>query len=168
MMLPYRPFLFALANRSRGGLVPMKSGQLGRFLLWALPVATMLVITAHPVRLLDTVWYFLELLLTLFTGISISAWGPNRALATAKDWWAMTLWGFCVAGLPALIVLAYGLYPLGLFLFAGGLTMAPCYWLGNKIPSKIPQLETGEPMQEVVFGFVLGLAVYLSTLIRSL
>lgn len=164
-MIPYQPFLYALANRARGGLVYIPSGQLGRLLLWALPVVLSLFFTKHPDNYRDDGLYGGALIAALFAGVAIPAWGPYVHLKSLADWVDLTGCGLIMTGIVATVVYFFGYYNLSAFLMLSGLLMAPSYWAGNKIPSTLPQFETGVPLGELIFGFSIGLFVFLSTIL---
>ena len=164
-MIPLQPVILSLANRCRGGLISIKSGQLGRLLFWAIPLALTLTLTRHPESLYETFWYFLQITVASYIGSCIAAWGKYDTIPTAWDPANLTLQGILFLWPTAIIVLAFFNYAIAAALALSAFTIAPCYWLGWHIPSKLKGFETGIPIAELIFGFIIGLSIYIGGLL---
>lgn len=163
-IIPWQVPLLAFANRARGGLIKLTSGELGRLTCWGIPFALCLALQAWPhTDWKEQAFYVAALIAAAYGGSKLPAWGANVHLITSKDWWMMTFWGIVMIAPPAAIVAIWGFYYLAAAMVAGSLTISIAYWIGKKIPSTIPQFETGVPLGELFFGLFMGIAVYLAT-----
>lgn len=146
LLVSARILAFGLLNRCRGGLIPLRSGQLGRILFWAFPMA------------LYAFWVqrglvpALEVLVGAFAGVAIPNWGKYWNLTNLQDWLMMALCGLCVTALPA-----FGMHSI--IFGISGLLMPIFYWLGARIPIKIKGLTEGPEVSEVLFGMWIGLSL---------
>jgi hypothetical protein len=163
MLVLWQPFFLAIANRCRGGLVSISSGQLARLVLWALPLALTLFAAAQFSTVLDNAVYAVALLASAFGGACLAAWGKYDTIPTAWNPGALTVQGILFVGLPASVVSTLNL-KLAVALLLSGVTIAPAYWLGWKTSSKIVGFETGVPLGELYFGFFIGACILLGGL----
>lgn len=142
------PFFMAALFRIRGSAFTIfGSEQLTRYLVWSLPAAF------AEWFLFGSPWFMIPVYsATWFLGIIICEWGEWTSLVTFQDWIALTARGGLVtffAGYP----LNIWEYPYGIYVMISGLTMSIAYWIGLKIPSKIPNLNQGREMGELLTGF---------------
>lgn len=163
-MMFWQPFFLALANRCRGGLIYIKQGQLGRLLFWAFPLAFTIYMGGHFDSLKDNCFYVLYLILAAFGGSCWAAWGPYVNLTQPTDFKNLTIEGLKFVGPAALVACGSSVW-LGLSILLSGLCIAPCYWMGWRIPSTIKGLERGTPIGETLFGFFIGFFIYLKGVI---
>ena len=162
-MIIWRPLLLALANRCRGGLITTTSGQLGR-LFWALPFAVAVFSAAVPSSIDLKLGYFLLLLLVAFGGACLVAWGKYDTIPTAWNPPLLALQGLIFVG-PTALAAALVSWKLAVALILVAPCIVPSYWLGWKIPSKIKGFEQGVPLGELLYGFIIGFAIFLTTVL---
>lgn len=147
-----RILAFGFLNRCRGGLIPLPSVQLGRFLFWALPLAAYALWRGYEV--VPCFWA----LLGAFAGVAIPNWGKYWNLKDDEDWLMMSLCGLCVTICPA-FGLAFHNTIHAIIFGISGVLMPVFYWLGARIPLKIQGLTQGPEVSEVLFGMWVGLAL---------
>lgn len=165
-LIPWQPFFCSIMNRCRGGLIDISEGQLARVLLWALPLAATIFSVQQPDDPWDKLWYFVELVGTAFIGEACVNWGKYDTEPNNFNWAMLTVQGLIYLGPIALVVAAYGFFKLSLAILISVLFMAPCYWLGWRIPSKVKGFEQGIPCAEILFGFDIGLNIYLQQFVN--
>lgn len=167
MNLPWQPFFLALANRARGGLVKINSGQLSRLVCWALPLAATIWTAKHPDDFYKSCLYFAFLTVGAWLSSTFPKWGkfwdlgrnpknPGSALYKIA---MMTLQGVLFVSLPALVTFAAS-PKLSLCVMAGGLCIAPAYELGWRTHTGEKDFEAGPPMGEVYEGGFIGLMIW--------
>ena len=165
MMIPWQILFLALANRCRGGLINVPSGELGR-MFWAIPFA----VTDFLVRYNQDLWvnlcYGASLFVGGFTGASLAAWGKYDTKPNNWDALKLTYQGLIFVLPVSVICAAFTLYFLAASVLLSGLAIAPCYALGWKIPSKIKGFEQGTPLGEVLFGGAIGLVIWVEFIFR--
>jgi hypothetical protein len=162
MYLPFQPFILAIANRCRGGLITITSGQLARLLLWAIPLAATVAFSSAVFEYEIEICYVGALIVAAFGGACIAAWGKYDTIPTAWNPLMLTLQGLLYVG-PVAVIAALLSFKLGAYLLIGGILIAPCYWLGWQIPSTLKGFERGIPIAELIYGAVLGLFTFLGS-----
>jgi len=159
-MIPWQPILLAFSNRCRGGLIRLKSGQLGRFLFWAIPFALSVFFVHHPNDMKDVFYYAGMLLFAAFGGSCWVAWGPYANMTQASDFRNMAVEGLKFTS-PIAIVALWGSIALSVFLLISGLFVAPSYCIASKIPSRIPGIHQGPELGEFITGLSIGIFIFL-------
>lgn len=168
MFIPWQPFVLAIANRCRGGLINIKAGQLARLVLWAVPFSAVLILSVwDKFSILKWDWqiaYVVFLVSANFGGACLPAWGKYDQKEV--NWCMLGLqgWLFLAPGAICLLILNSW---VSLLLIPAGWLISVCYALGWEILSTVKGFERGTPLGELFFGFVIGLFIYFALFLAS-
>lgn len=141
------PFIAAILYRLRGSALIPWGDTTSRIFVWGIPMGIITYLMFG-----GPWWMYGVYSLAWFLG-TVMGWDPWTELTSAKDWFCLTLRGICVtllAGGTLCTVTIKGGIVLALF----GAFTSVAYWIGQRIKSKIPNLETGRELGEVFTGFI--------------